>query len=68
MAAFKLIAKRNICKKNSGDVVMCKGMSIEIMASGTNVDSCMVNKAIQQKYGIEVNVITVTQSFEIIKL
>ena len=67
--AFKLTAKRNICKKNSSTVVLAKGMTIEHIERDCSAPGASnVCKTIQQKLGVEVIVTTGSLYFDIEKL
>lgn len=67
--AFRLIAKRDIHKKNSGTVVVAKGMSFEHMEqSCTTPNSPNVIKTIKQRFGEEVYLNSISSDFEVQKL
>lgn len=67
--AFRLTAQRNICKKNSGTVVVAKGMSfehVEQSCSAPNAHNVILT--IKQRFGEEVTLPTVSSYFEVKKL
>lgn len=67
--AFRLTAKRNICKMGSGTVVIAKGMSFEhVEQSCGSPDTCNVKKAIKQKFGEDVHINSISNDFEVVKL
>lgn len=67
--AFRLTAKRNICKKGSGTVVVAKGMSFEhVEQSCTAPNSPNVIKTIKQRYGEEVYLNSISSDFDVQKL
>lgn len=67
--AFRLTAKRNICKKGSGTVVVAKGMSFEHVEQCSSAPSSPnVIKTIKQRFGEEVYLNSVTSDFEVQKL
>ncbi len=66
---FRLTAKRDVCKKNSGTVVVAKGMSFEhVEQSCSAPQSPNVIKTIKQKFGEEVTCPTVSLYFDIQKM
>lgn len=67
MPSYRLIAKQNICKQNTGTVVIGKGMIFETFLN-SSPDASNVKRAIKERYGVDVSLVTVSNSFEVIKL
>ena len=67
--AFRLTAKQDIRKQNSGTVVIAKGMSIEhVEQCSSSPDTANVKKTIKQRFGVDVSLNSVSHDFDVVKL